>query len=978
MKRIFTAAWANLRIPQKRSKPTVGEEKPYKFFARVFASENTMPALLVTALTSTLHQQTPTLGVIDPRGLLTRTVRYCRSAIGSEAEARIERYAYDSAQRNTAQWDARLGAKAQRGESIAPNLQMVYDLGSKVLASDTVDAGWTVGLFGAAAEKRHTWDSRNSQHTTVYDQWLRPVALFEQAEDGDIRCVERMTYASNDDTGANRRGQLIRHDDPAGTLIFPAFGVAGQALSQVRRFVKSPDDIDWPENETARDERLETDTAYTTTQTYDAVGGQLSQTDARGHTQRQTWTVDGQLKSVWLQISGHDEQQLVSQIDYDAVANPVREVYANQVTHTLEYGSRTQRPRRIKTQRLDGTLLQDSIYAHDPVGNVVRFEDKLEPVKHFANRRTDGVSTYSYDTLDQLITATGRRSAGDDSGPQLPRLLALPGTGDDSVVLPYTHTYRYDAGGNLLEQRQTGSDPYTRTLAVAPNSNRSMVHLEGQPDPDFEAGFDANGNQQFLAPGQPMEWDLRNQLKRVVQVRRTDSIDDDERYIYDANNSRVRKVATTLAKSVMHTAEVRYLPGIEIRSNTATDEALEVITVSAGHASVRVLHWTRNKPDDIPDNQVRYQIGDYVGSVALELDNNGLVISREGYYPFGGTAWHAARSDVEARYKVVRYSGQERDATGLVYYGFRYYAPWLNRWINPDPAGIIDGLNVYRMVRNNPVTLKDIGGLGPFEESSYLSLVQKKLKSDSKLSAAELKKNLIKHHPKAAGVATDIVKAVMSNPANPKAGLEAIRNASASKQATEKKKEKRVKEERAIDIVSDALDYIWASETGFRYIKFGKVPEGRGSMGDKIIADLVGRDEVMFHRQDDLKSKVKELGDLSQKDLSTLFEKKIQNEKTKISVWRGTPFADVAELAELANNGGDYIAGNFLAASTSKKVAESFRGDGVILEMEGEAAHITGIYKNDNEHEYVFSMQAKFKVTEISKNQFKLTQAIRK
>ena len=127
-----------------------------------------------------------------------------------------------------------------------------------------------------------------------------------------------------------------------------------------------------------------------------------------------------------------------------------------------------------------------------------------------------------------------------------------------------------------------------------------------------------------------------------------------------------------------------------------------------------------------------------------------------------------------------------------------------------------------------------------------------------------------------------------------------------------------------------------------------------------------------------MKSKVKELGDLSQKDLSTLFEKKIQNEKAKISVWRGTPFADVAELAELANNGGDYIAGNFLAASTSKKVAESFRGNGALFEMEGEAAHITGIYKNDNEHEYVFSMQAKFKVTEISKNQFKLTQVIRK
>ncbi|MNF84521.1 hypothetical protein D3C81_1311110 [compost metagenome] len=61
----------------------------------------------------------------------------------------------------------------------------------------------------------------------------------------------------------------------------------------------------------------------------------------------------------------------------------------------------------------------------------------------------------------------------------------------------------------------------------------------------------------------------------------------------------------------------------------------------------------------------------------------------------------------------MRYSGKERDATGLYYYGFRYYAPWLQRWINPDPAGAIDGLNFYRMVRNNPIALYDRNGLSP-------------------------------------------------------------------------------------------------------------------------------------------------------------------------------------------------------------------------------------------------------------------------
>ena len=55
----------------------------------------------------------------------------------------------------------------------------------------------------------------------------------------------------------------------------------------------------------------------------------------------------------------------------------------------------------------------------------------------------------------------------------------------------------------------------------------------------------------------------------------------------------------------------------------------------------------------------------------------------------------------------LRYSGKERDATGLYYYGFRYYHSERGRWLNADPAGEVDGLNLYRMVRNNPISKVD-------------------------------------------------------------------------------------------------------------------------------------------------------------------------------------------------------------------------------------------------------------------------------
>ncbi|WP_217591378.1 RHS repeat-associated core domain-containing protein, partial [Burkholderia sp. GbtcB21] len=95
------------------------------------------------------------------------------------------------------------------------------------------------------------------------------------------------------------------------------------------------------------------------------------------------------------------------------------------------------------------------------------------------------------------------------------------------------------------------------------------------------------------------------------------------------------------------------------------------------------------------------------------LDQHGQRLSAEEYYPYGGTAVWLPKSAVEGDYKFVRHAGKERDVTGLYDYGYRHYAPWLARWLTPDPAGTIDGLNLYRMVRNNPGTLRDSDGRQP-------------------------------------------------------------------------------------------------------------------------------------------------------------------------------------------------------------------------------------------------------------------------
>ncbi|WP_223456130.1 RHS repeat-associated core domain-containing protein [Pseudomonas sp. GL-RE-19] len=190
---------------------------------------------------------------------------------------------------------------------------------------------------------------------------------------------------------------------------------------------------------------------------------------------------------------------------------------------------------------------------------------------------------------------------------------------------------------------------------------------------------------------------------------REDELNDCEFYVYDGSGQRQRKIRQAYTGKLIRSHENRYLPGVEIR--TSVNEILHVITVKAGRGTVQVLHWEKGQPTGIPQDQQRYSFIDHLGSSTLELDEATLIISRESYYPYGGTCWWAGRNKVEANFKTLRYSGQELDANGLYYYGFRYYLPWCQRWLSADSSGTLDGLNLYAMVHGNPVGHVDIEGL---------------------------------------------------------------------------------------------------------------------------------------------------------------------------------------------------------------------------------------------------------------------------
>ncbi|PZW91083.1 RHS repeat-associated protein [Pseudomonas sp. 478] len=623
---------------------------------------------------SFVHQRTPSLTVHESRGLPVRQVAYLRVVADGPVETLITRQQHDGAGRLLEQWDP-------RPFGVAPNLATVYRLSGEPLKVDSVDAGWRLSLPGLAGEELQRWDQRGSHWRTTYDRQLRPIAVEENGQPN----VETFSYADDSaDPAFNLRGQLTGQLDRSGTLSFDSYSLLGQPLRETRTLAES--------------------IPYRSSRIYSPLGTVLSQTDAGEHQQQSRYDIAGQLKQVELRIKGSPNwQSVLKDAQYNAAGQIIEQRAGNEVLSTWTYDPADGRLATQRAQKNAELALQDLQYFYDRVGNITRLEDHTFQPIFFANQLVDGHRDFTYDSLYRLTRASGYDDAPPSDVPGRP----LPG--DPNNRLNYTQHYEYDAGNNLIELRHVRAGAsHTRGMFIDPASNRGVRWKPGDPDPVFNTLFDRHGNLQALQPGQALQWNSLDQLEAVTLVNRDNGPNDQEFYRY-SQGVRVYKRHETHTSSLTHFQEVIYLPGLEIRTRDNGEE-LHVITLPGGHGSVRCLHWVSGQPANIAADQVRYSLDDHLGSSTLELDQQAQVISQEGYYPFGATAWYARGSAVDVDYKTIRYSGKEMDDSGLYYYGARYYAPWLQRWVSADPAGAVDGLNLYAMVGNNPLLYIDKSG----------------------------------------------------------------------------------------------------------------------------------------------------------------------------------------------------------------------------------------------------------------------------
>ncbi|WP_344928308.1 toxin TcdB middle/N-terminal domain-containing protein, partial [Streptosporangium carneum] len=693
--------------------------RPWRTWYEMRASGGLGPAERQAAEQTLPHAGTPARAWTDALGRTFLTVRHNRTPDGDERH------------RTRVRLDVQGRPREVRDPLGRAVTRMGYDLTGGLITSAGVDSGPGLVLRDVLGAACASWTARGHAFRTEYDPLRRPVRSWVSGPgvDGE-REHQRVEYGEGrpDAAARNLRTRIHRTRDGAGVVTHERYDADGnlvEAVRQIARDFREPPD--WSGHVDLDPER------YTGRVTFDALRRPVEVTALDGSTVVTGYNAAGLLERLEARLPGESAAvPVVVGVEYNARGQRVAVEHGNGVRTTHDYDESTFRLRRILTTRGD-TRVQDLRYAYDPVGNVTSVRDDALQTLFFRNRVVPPGGRFVYDALYRLVEATGREHLAQVRGGQ-PRALPPTARGraprphahDGTAMSRYTERYAYDPVGNLLEIAHSVADAaapgwtrsyrYDQESLLEPGRAGNRLGAVGDA-PEDRLHHDEHGNVTAL-PGLPfLGWDPEDRLRVTSSGPPAEGLPRATWSSYDAAGVRIRKTTDRPGpdRERIRVSERLYIGPFEVYREFTPGGAVKVerTTLHVLDEERRVaLVETRTRGDDKgPRLLVRHQFADHLGSPAVELDQDARVIGFEEFHPYGSTAYEAMNRRIRAAPKRYRYTGRERDReSGLQHHGARFYAPWLGRWISPDPAGPVESLSPYVYVAGNPMRLIDPGG----------------------------------------------------------------------------------------------------------------------------------------------------------------------------------------------------------------------------------------------------------------------------
>lgn len=272
--------------------------------------------------------------------------------------------------------------------------------------------------------------------------------------------------------------------------------------------------------------------------------------------------------------------------------------------------------------------------------------------------------TFTYDALNRLASA---ENAGTDCTIRL----------SDGNLKFWGNSYSYDTWGNLINKTPLQGSCAGESLSVTALPNNQLAGY----------GYDAAGNMiHDLTIGNWYTYDAENRIIGTGGYN----------YIYDVEGNRVEKSNGSTGMLYWYMS-----PGIIGESDLLGNIQHEYVFFNGERVARK------------DGSVVSYYFSDHLKTADVITDANGNIQAESDYYPWGGEL--KLINNDSNHYK---FTGKERDLeTGLDYFGARYYANALARFIQPDPkalskARLVDPQqwNRYSYVRNNPLIYVDADG----------------------------------------------------------------------------------------------------------------------------------------------------------------------------------------------------------------------------------------------------------------------------